>query len=80
MLICSTKGEVLYEWQCAESEWRIQWIDFISKKTQELARESKLGKFDRLEIIGLKTRMVTEITPEWILLVRSSNPLGDATN
>ena len=80
MLICSTKGEVLYEWQCAESELRIQWIDFISKKAQELARESKLGKFDRLEIIGLKTRMVTEITPEWILLVRSSNPLGDATN
>lgn len=80
MLICSAKGEVLYEWQCEESELRLQWVGFIAKMSKELARESKLGKFDRLEMIGPKTRMVTEIKPEWSLLVRSSNPLGESRN
>ena len=32
VLICSTQGDVLYEWQCADANARIRFLQFLSQK------------------------------------------------
>jgi CheY-like chemotaxis protein len=78
MLICSTKGDVLYQWQCTESDLRTEWVNFITAKAKEITHETNLGGFDRLEVIGSKTRMVTQVSKDWSVLVRSSNSMNES--
>jgi CheY-like chemotaxis protein len=77
MLICSAKGDVLYQWQCAETDLRIEWVRFLTTKGGEMTHETNLGKLDRVEIIGSKTRMVTQVNRDWSMLVRSSNSMNE---
>jgi CheY-like chemotaxis protein len=72
VLLCSSQGEVLYEWQCADSEARISLLEFISQKSWMLETSLPVGHFDRLEAQGQQQRMITQIHSDRGLMVRSS--------
>src|SRR5438132_10415489 len=72
MLICSTQGDVLYEWQCADVNARIRFLQFLSQKSWQLRQGLPTGHFERLEIEGMKHRIVTQIEPDRALFVRAS--------
>jgi len=77
MLICSTQGDVLYEWQCADANARIRFLQFLSQKSWQMRQGLPIGHFQRLEIEGPKNRIVTRIDPDRALFVRASRaPLG----
>lgn len=72
VLVCSAQGEVLYEWQCANTDTRIGFMEFLSQKSRQLGLGLPLGHFDRIEIQTAKFRVVTQIQPDHALFVRSS--------
>jgi CheY-like chemotaxis protein len=80
VLICSTQGDVLYEWQCTDANARIRFLQFLSQKSWQLRQGLPIGHFQRLEVEGSKTRIVTRIDPDRALFVRASRvPLGLAS-
>jgi CheY-like chemotaxis protein len=61
MLVCSPKGEVLYEWQCANTGDRVSFLEFLSRKSAQLGEGLNLGTFDRLEMEGQSTRVIAQL-------------------
>jgi hypothetical protein len=77
VLVCSTQGDVLYEWQCADANARIRFLQFLSQKSWQMRQGLPIGHFQRLEIESPKNRIVTRIDPDRALFVRASRePLG----
>jgi CheY-like chemotaxis protein len=72
VLICSTQGDVLYEWQCADANARIRFLQFLSQKCWQLCQGLPIGHFERIEIEGPKNRIVMQIQPDRALFVRAS--------
>src|SRR5438132_14342527 len=72
LLICSTQGDVLYEWQCADANARIRFLQFLSQKSWQLRQGLPIGQFQRLELEGAAKRVVTHIDPDRALFVRVS--------
>ena len=72
VLICSTQGDVLYEWQCADANARIRFLQFLSQKSWQLRQGLPIGQFQRLEIEGALNRVVTQLDPDRALFVRVS--------
>jgi len=75
VLICSTQGDVLYEWQCADANARIRFLQFLSQKSWQMRQGLPIGHFQRLEIESPKNRIVTRIDPDRALFVRTSRAL-----
>ena len=73
MLICSTQGDVLYEWQCPDTNARIRFLQFLSQKSWQLRQGLPIGHFQRLEVEGPGDRIVTDIDSNRALYVRSSH-------
>ena len=72
VLVCSTQGDVLYEWQCADANARIRFLQFLSQKSWQMRQGLPIGYFQRLEIESPKNRIVTRIDPDRALFVRTS--------
>jgi hypothetical protein len=72
MVVCSAKGEVLYEWQSKKVSERISFLEFLSQKSLQLGEGLNLGAFDRLEIEGTRTRVVAQVTPDRGIFLRVS--------
>ena len=45
MLVCSPKGEVLYEWKCGNANDRVSFLEFLSQKSGQLGEGLNLGAF-----------------------------------
>ena len=72
VLVCSTQGDVLYEWQCADANARIRFLQFLSQKSWQMRQGLPIGYFQRLEIESPKNRIVTRIDSDRALFVRAS--------
>lgn len=72
VLVCSSHGDVLYEWQCRNSDVWVNFLEFVSQKSRQVSQGFVLGRFDRLEIESEGARMTAQITASGGVLVRSS--------
>lgn len=70
LLVCSLQGDVLQAWQCANANGRVGLLEFVSRKSRQLAQGLSLGQFDRLEVNGEQSRVIARIQPEWALFAR----------
>jgi CheY-like chemotaxis protein len=77
-IVCSTKGEILYEWQCANNTDRISFLEFLSQKSLQLGEGLNLGLFDRLEMEGEHTRVVAQVKADRGVFLRTTK--GSARN
>lgn len=73
ILICTPVGEVLYEWQCAQTESRINFLEFMSQKARQISHGLALGPLERVETHGADSRTVTKIGPERAVFVRAQH-------
>lgn len=71
LLICSARGDVLYEWQCSDKDLWLNFFEFISQRGQRLAQSLPLGDFDRLEVESGGARALVIISHERGVLVKS---------
>jgi hypothetical protein len=70
MLICSIQGDVLCEWQCADSSARIGFLEFLSQKARQLSLGLSMGQFERLEIHSPRSRVIAQIENDHAIFVR----------
>jgi CheY-like chemotaxis protein len=71
-LVCSTQGDVLYEWQCPNSNARIDFLEVLSQKARQLAQGLPLGHFERMESSERRGRVVAQIEADRGLFLRAS--------
>jgi len=72
IVVCSPQGDVIYEWQSVDTENRIGFLEFLSKKSQQMGSGLNFGKFERLEILTAKSKIVAQLQPDCGTLVRTS--------
>ena len=72
MVICTAKGEVVYEWQSANLGDRISFLEFLSQKSQQLGEGLNLGAFDRLEMEGERSRVIAQVKADRGVFVRAT--------
>lgn len=79
MLVCSSQGEVLYEWTVKSRGAWVGFFEFLSQRSPRLAQSLNLGEFDRLEIFTPKARTVILINAESGVLVTTARPASPAS-
>jgi CheY-like chemotaxis protein len=70
MVVCSARGEVLYEWQSPNVNDRISFLEFLSQKSAQLGEGLNLGAFDRLEMEGERLRVIAQTREDRGVFVR----------
>lgn len=70
-LVCSTQGDVLYEWQCPNSNARIDFLEVLSQKARQLAQGLPIGLFERLECTERRTRVLVQVEADRGLFLRA---------
>jgi len=74
MLLCSGTGEVLDEWNCKALEQRLQWFEQLRQQTSQISGLLPVGRFDRLEIVLPRGRIVCDLQVNRRLFLRTSRP------
>jgi CheY-like chemotaxis protein len=72
LIVCSAKGEVLYEWQCPSSSDRVSFLEFLSRKSAQLGEGLNLGAFDRLEVEAEHSRIIAQIKKDRGVFLRAT--------
>jgi CheY-like chemotaxis protein len=76
IVICTPKGEILYEWKCPSANDRIGFLEFLSQKSAQLGEGLNLGPFDRLEMEGVRQRIVAQVKSDRGLFVRATKGMA----
>ena len=76
-LICSGKGILLYQWQCADAKSRIILLLEIAKQAASVGRLLPLGKFERLEIQLPASRAVAQVKSDRMVFVHVATDSGN---
>lgn len=71
-LVCSTQGDVLHEWQCADSNVRINFLEALSQKARLLAQGLPLGGLERVEATERQNRVVVHIEADRAIFLRTA--------
>lgn len=82
ILICSPQGDVIYEWKCVETDKRIGFLEFVSQKSRQMGQTPGFGRFDRVEILSPKSKLIAQLQPDCGILIRTSKQeesLDDST-
>jgi CheY-like chemotaxis protein len=72
MVVCSGRGEVLYEFKCPSTNDRISFLEFLSQKSSQLGESLNLGAFDRLEMEGERHRVIAQVNPDRGIFLRAT--------
>ncbi len=75
-LICTEKGELLYECDCADVIARLVMLQDIAQQGAGIAAELPLGTFDRLELKLDNGRAVAQTLADRLVFVRVINQLA----
>jgi hypothetical protein len=77
VVLCSPQGDVIYEWQSVDTEKRIAFLEFLSRKAQQMGSTLNFGKFDRLEVLTAKSKIVAQLQPDCGVFIRTSKEAVD---
>jgi len=69
-LICSAKGEPVYQWQCDDVLARTTFLQTVSQQAGLLAQSLPIGTFERLEILQASNRTLAQISHDRMVFVR----------
>jgi CheY-like chemotaxis protein len=73
-LLCSSAGEVLYQWKCEALESRLDLFKKLEQQAMEASKGTPSGRFHRVSMDTGASRLLVQIQPTFKLLVRSVLP------
>ena len=71
-IIFSSQGDLLYEWQCHDVNARVNFLEFLSQKARLLCQGLPIGHFERFEVFGSKSRIITQMENDHAVFVRTN--------
>jgi CheY-like chemotaxis protein len=72
IVLCSSTGELLYEWQAKNVNHRIQLLELAFKTSVALGKSSPLTRGERLEVESPDARIIMLLHPDRRVFVRSA--------
>jgi CheY-like chemotaxis protein len=73
IVLCSSTGDLLYEWQSPNVNRRVLVLDSLFKASAAFAKTMGLSQGERLEVFTPEGRIMLLLRPDRRVLVRSSN-------
>jgi len=77
-LVFSSQGDLIYEWRCHDVNARVSFLEFLSQKARQLGQGLPMGHFERLEVFGSKSRIITQLENDHAVFVRSDVPTDNS--
>jgi CheY-like chemotaxis protein len=71
MLVCSSRGEILFESQCPDPDRRLRFMQAVSQKSLEISEAAGFGRFDRVEIEAAETRAIVHARPSGLVFLQA---------
>jgi CheY-like chemotaxis protein len=71
-IVVSSQGDLIYDWQCHDVNARVNFLEFLSQKARLLSQGLPMGQFERLEVFGSKSRIITQLENDHAVFVRSN--------
>ena len=71
-IVFSSQGDLILEWRCHDVNARVNFLEFVSQKVRQMGQGLPMGHFERLEIFGSKSRVITQIENDHAVFVRSN--------
>ena len=78
-LLCSSAGEVLYQWKCESIESRLDLFKQLEQGAMLASKGTPSGRFHRVSLDTGNSRVLVQIQPTFKLLVRSALPANPAS-
>jgi len=72
LVLCSGTGEVLDEWHCQALDQRVQFLEQLRQQTAQISGLLPVGRFDRLEIVLPRGRIVCDLQVNRRVFLRTS--------
>jgi CheY-like chemotaxis protein len=79
-LLCSSAGEVLYQWKCESLEARLELFKKLEQLAMIASKGMPSGRFHRVSMDTGANRLLFQIQPKFKLLVRSALPAPTTNN
>ena len=73
MLVCTNQHEVLYEWQCADTNARMRFIEVARERSERISQHLPVGGLDRVELLAGVGRVVMQFQDDGSVFVRSAS-------
>jgi CheY-like chemotaxis protein len=73
-LVCSSKGVVLHEHRCSDTNVRVTLLEMVSQKAIMLAQGMSAGKFDRLEMLFSNGKCIAQVQDDYGVWVKAKYP------
>jgi len=73
-LLCSSAGEVLYQWKCESLEARLELFKKLEQQAMDASKGTPSGRFHRVSMDTGAIRLQVQIQPTFNLLIRSALP------
>ncbi|HSU56747.1 MAG TPA: response regulator [Candidatus Dormibacteraeota bacterium] len=73
-LLCSSVGEVLYQWKCESIETRLELFKNLERGAMFATKGTPSGRFHRISTDSGNSRVLVLIQPTFKLLIRSAIP------
>jgi len=71
IILCSSQGQVLHEWQCRNVDGRLKLFTQLARAAGKIAQAVAAGRFDRWEVNGQSERVIVQLQPDRQVLVRT---------
>ena len=71
-LLCSSAGEVLYQWKCESIETRLDLFKQLQQGAMFASKGTPSGRFHRVSLDTGDSRILVQIQPTFKLLIRSA--------
>jgi len=79
-LLCSSTGEVLYQWKCESIENRLELFKRLELEAEKATKGTSCGRFRRVSMDTGSSRVLIQFQPTFKLLVRSALPAAPTNN
>ncbi len=76
VLLCSTQGETIYEWQVRNTDLWVNCLEFLCRKSQHMAAALPLGRFERLAAAQDDRELSVVVGNDRGFVVRSHHTTG----
>ena len=71
-VVFSSQGDLIYEWRCHDVNARVNFLEFLSQKVRLLCQGLPMGQFERFEVFGSKSRIITQLDNDHAVFVRTN--------
>jgi len=71
-IVFSSQGDLIYEWQCHDVNARVNFLEFLSQKARLLCQGLPMGHFERFEVYGSRSRIITQLENDHAVFVRTN--------